>query len=249
MIDPQLPGQWKTWARSLTLDNTTRAKILADETPPQVMAAITGETALPGEATVRQRILTGGQRIVDGGFASTDGTARDIKMWMGTVLSRGGASGANPGQSQMGTVSVTTQNVLNRTTGSFLTDGWQVGDDVMMFDTATAANNGVKGAVTVVTATAMTVSGTPWTNDAASGAATRVARVAQRTMKNIPLNAGNTNAAPPVPIMSGAQDPGALPPPDTGISLGSADVFIIAAAANLSALPAQIDAYAVAALY
>src|SRR5687767_1747283 len=101
MLDPQQPGPWKDYEASLTVNDSTRAKILVDETLPAVLPAISGETALPGEVAVRQRVLTGGQRIIDGNFASTDAADKSVVIWKGTVLTR---------QADMGVASITGQN-------------------------------------------------------------------------------------------------------------------------------------------
>jgi hypothetical protein len=239
MLDAQLPGQWKNYETSITVTTGTQAKILVEENQPAILAVIAGEVVLPGEATVRQRILTGGQRIIDGGISSTDGVAKSILIWLGTILSR---------QVNMGVVSITGTNVINRTVGSFLTDGWRIGDTLMLFDDPTAANNGVAAQVTGVTAATLTLNGAPFANENPVNTL-RVIRVSQRTRKGVPLNAGNTDAAPPVPLMGGVQDPTAFAAPDTGISLDKDSVIAVSAVAALSALPARLDCYAVGALY
>src|SRR4051812_35347702 len=106
MIDAQLPGAWKNYGENFSITNGTLAKILADVAAPQVKPAIAGELALPGEATVRQRVLTGGQRIIDGVISSTDGTARSAVFYIGKQTSL---------FANMGTVTITGTNVLYRT--------------------------------------------------------------------------------------------------------------------------------------
>ena len=238
MIDAQLPGKWKTYQTSITANETTRAKILVQESQPVVLPAITGETVLPGETVVRQRVLSGGQRVFDGSFSSTDGTARSVLIWIGTVLTR---------QANMGVASTAGTNTINRTVGSFLTDGFLPGDDVMMFDAPTAANNGVLGIATGVTATVITVNGTPFTNETLT--TVRVCRVAQRTRRALAINAGNLDTTPAVQLIGGSQDPSAFLSPDAGISLDENSIIAVSAVATISILPAQIEAFAVSALY
>ncbi|WP_291854902.1 hypothetical protein [Bradyrhizobium sp.] len=240
MRDPSYGAYWRTWSCGFVAADGTQAKILVDETPATVLPAVAGETAFPGEVTVRQRILQGGCRVIDGSLASSDGTARSLVLWLGRVLSRAADFG--------GTLTVTTQNVFNRAAGSFLTDGWRVGDSVMPFGMTTAANNGVAGLVTAVTALALTVNGTPYTNETMPATA-RLIRVSQRTRRAVPINAGNLDTTPAVALMGGAQDPAAPALPDTGYSLGDVDVLIAAMAAAVSALPARVDAQAVTARY
>lgn len=242
MIDPQLVGSWKEWAANFTAAATTQAKILCDVTPALVIPAISGETAIPGESGIRQRVRTGGQRIIDGAISSTDGTARSVLFYIGTQMTK---------QADMaGTSTVTTSNTFTRGAGTntFLTDGWQVGDGAMPFNMATAANNGVLGIVTSVTATTLVVNGAPYTNETMP-TGSRIFRVQQKTRKGIPLNSGNTDTAAPVPLLGGTQDPTALLGSDIGLSLGPDGALILAMFAAVSALPAQVSAWASSALY
>lgn len=240
MLDPTYPGYWRKWSCGFVAADGTQAKILVDETPAQVLAAISGETFVPGESAVRQRILQGGCRVIDGSIASTDTNAKSMLFFVGRVLSRTSAFGA--------TLTVTGQNVFNRASGSFITDGWQVGDTVMPFGMTTAANNGVAGIVTAVTALALTVNGTPYTNETMPSTA-RLIQAAQRTRRAIAISSGNTDSAPAVALLGGTQDPAAASLPDTGLSLGDVDVLIAAMVAAVAALPAVITAHAIAARY
>lgn len=239
MIDAQLAGQWKLWVENFTVTNTTLAKIIADVAPPNIQPAASGEAALPGEGSVRQRVLTGGQRIINGSISSTDGTARDVKFWVGRQASL---------FANMGAPSITGTNTINRTVNSFVSDGWKPGDVGMIFGATTAANNGSGFVVTAVTALAITVNGTPFTNETFP-AGTRLFRIAQWTQRNIPINAGNGSATPPVQLLGGTQDPDNFAAPDIGLSLGPDDALIANMLANVSALPAFVGIRAHAALY
>lgn len=239
MIDAQLPGQWKQNILSFTITNTTQAKILVDVAPPLVVAVISGEVALPGESAVRQRILTGGQRVIDGNWTSTDGTARSGRLWVAQQQSL---------FANMGTVSISGTNAVNRSVGSFITDGWEVGDTFMVFGSATAANNGVFAQVTAVTATVLTANGAPFSN-VSEGAGFRVLNVALRYQKPLAITAGTIDGTPPVPLLGGTQDPSSAPQPDIGISLDQNGMLLASVAATLSALPARVDVHAQAILY
>lgn len=240
MLDPSYGAYHRLWSCGFVAADGTQAKILVDEAAAQVLAAISGETALPGEATVRQRILMGGSRVIDGSIASTDGTARSLLIWLGRVLSRVSDFGA--------TTTVTGTNAFNRASGSFVTDGWRAGDTVMPFGMTTAANNGVAGVVTTVTSTVLTVNGTPYTNETMPTTA-RLMRVSQRTRRGLPISSGNTDTAPAVGLMGGSQDPAAPALPDTGYSLGDVDVMIVGMVAAVSALPASVQVQAITARY
>lgn len=238
MIDAQLPGQWQGSEVSFVAANGTQAKILCDVAPPMVVPAIAGEVQLPGESTVRQRIRTGGQRIIDGAIAST-AAVNSILMYLGTLLSL---------YAGLGVPTITGTNTLNRTAGSFITDGWKVGDSLMGFGHLTPANDGVMAICTAVAAGALTFNGAPFTNENVP-AGYRAFRVALKTRRGVPLNAGNTDAIPPVQLLGGTQDPSAFLPPDTGLSLGPNDALIVAMAAAVAALPAQVQAHAISVLY
>lgn len=241
MLDAQLPGQWREYDTSIIAATSTAAKILADVAAPAVMPAISGETALPGEAAARQRILTGGQRIIDGDWTSTDSVAKSVRLWVATQMSLY----ANMG---VVTTTATTNGTFTRTVGSFITDGWQVGDSAMIFGSAIAANNGVLVQITTVTATVLTFNGVPLTATT-EAAGFRIVRVALRYQKAIAITAGSIDGTPPVPLLTGTQDPASLPPPDTGLSLGPNGMVLVSVAAATSALPARIDVHAIAALY
>jgi hypothetical protein len=239
MVDAQLPGYWREWLESFTVTNAALCKILCDVTPAQVVAAVGSEVALPGESTVRQRVLTGGQRILDGTIASTDGTNRSALIYTGRETTL---------YADMTTASTTGTNVVNRSAGSFITDGYKVGDSIMLFGCPTAGNNGLLAQVTAVAALTLTCNGTPFTNET-MGAGFRVIRVSRRTQKPVPLNSGNADAVPAVALMGGSQDPSMPPQPDTGISLSAKGVLIVGMVAAVSALPARVDFSAQAALY
>lgn len=239
MLDVQLPGAWKNGNESFTAANTTLAKILLDVTPAVVGAAVSGEVPVGGESLVRQRVFTGGQRVIGGSISSTDGTAREAIIYFGKQMSL---------FANMGTVTTSGTNALNRSTGSFINDGFKVGDTVMFFGAASAANNGLLLQVTAVTATVLTFNGTAITNET-EAAGFRVFKVTQRTHRTVPINAGNTGAIPAVQLIGGTQDPSAFPAPDTGWSLDADNALIVAMTATVSALPARVDFQAESTLY
>lgn len=72
--------------------------------------------------------------------------------------------------------------------GSFVTDGWQVGDLASVIGLDTAGENGRVYVVATVTATALTLSGTPLTNDADCGADVVVVKVGGSVVTNASLD-------------------------------------------------------------
>lgn len=242
------PLEFRHFPTSLSVTNGTNAKILGDCQSASVAAAVPGETMLPGEPTLRQRVRQGGMRIIGGSISSTDGTARSVLIYIGECLTTQDAA-------VTGVLGLTTGSVT-RTIGSYITDGWRPGDSLMLFGppsannvgSATQANVGALAQVTVVSALALTVAGTPFTADAALPSGARLFRVALRTRRALAANAGNADATPPVVLMGGTQDPASANLPDTGWELGANNALIVAVTAAVSAAPARLDFLAEGAL-
>lgn len=225
-LDVSLPQAWDTKSVSLTVTNGTQAKVLVDK---QAAAAP----------------LLGGFRLIDGQVASTDGSAKSLIVWQGEELTQ---------VANMGSAQVATTGTMTRDAGSFLTDGWRVGDTAMLVHgpqgpyAGTAANYGQPFQLTAVAALTLTVNGTPLTVEAMQAGA-RLVRVAQRTRLPVPLNSGNADATPPVALMTGTQNPSSAALPDTGWQFGPSSLLLVSLAANASALPARIDVAAAIARY
>ncbi len=240
MIDGTLPGYWNNNTVSFTAASTTSAKILVDVSPAQVVAAISGETALPGESTVRQRVLTGGCRVIDGKATSSDSVARALLVYEGVQTSL---------YANMGTVATTatTNSTITRTVGSFITDGFQIGDNIMVFGAVSAANNGMIAIVTGVAAGTLTLSGTTAISVAETqSAGFRIIRVGAAYRKPVAITAGTDGTTAPVPIIGGTLDPRT---DTTGISLGANGMLIVGMQATISALPAVVSVTANFGLY
>ena len=220
-LDHTVPQEWDNSSISLTATDSTRAKVLVDR---QIAAGN----------------LLGGFRVIDGQVSSTDGTARSIIVWQGEELTT---------VSAMGTATITGTNAINRSSGDFLADGWRPTDSAMIVYGRTgpyggaAANYGTLVQVTAVSATALTVNGTPFTNETIQAGA-RIVRIAQRTRLTVPINAGNADATPPVALMTGTQNPSSAALPDTGWQYGQRSLLLVSMAAAISALPARVDAVA-----
>lgn len=239
MREPTYPGYWDNQVVSFTITNSTQAKILCDVTPAQVVAAVSGETALPGESAIRQRVLQGGCRIIDGTIASTDSAAKSLLSYVGVQTSLY----ANMG---VVTTTATTNSTVTRNAGSFITDGYQVGDKIMLFGCVTGANNGTTNIVTGVAANTLTVSGTTGIPTAETqGAGFRIIRLGRGTQIAIPANSGNADATPAIKLIGTNESR-----TDTsGVQLGATGMLIVAMSAAISALPAQIDVSAQRGLY
>jgi hypothetical protein len=232
-IDGTLPLYWDNFTECFTVTDGTQLKIMRDICPPAIVAPIVGEVPLPGESVVRQRILQGGCRVIDGQISSTDGVLRFICIYVGIQTSV---------FANMGAVSITATNTINRTVGDF-TKEYDIGDQIILGGSSVAANNGVPAIITTVTAAALTVNGAPFTNNAAEGAGFRIFETTQLGRLPIPITAGTDAATPSVPLLGGAGGT-LIPLSDNyprGIMLGPNSALFIGMFAAVSALPAQVE--------
>jgi hypothetical protein len=255
--DPGVPLATQNYIQTLTVGNTTQAKLLVPPFPGQVMNAVVGETALYGETSVRQRVFQGGQRIIDMYATLTDTTQANLlvhECLLTSSYSAVAASGMQNALAGYGTATIPAgQNAIIRTSGSFLAEGCQIGDAGYIFgDITTAANNGVLLQTTAVTSLTLSFTGTPLTAEtiAAGFQYYKIGRVSEF---NIPLSSGNINTAPNVPLFgytgSSYNSSQNKSVDELGISLGANGGIAISVVANLSALPARLDVVAKALLY
>jgi hypothetical protein len=175
--------------------------------------------------------------------ASTDTATNSLQIIKGTLMSSFSAitaSGAMPAYTGFTAGTCTTSTIV-RTGGSFVTDGWQVGDTAMVFgDTVQTGNNGILLQVTTVAALTLTVTGTPLTINAGIAAGFQVYKIGKSTTYTIAIGAGNTGSVPNVPLMGSNQSQDKTWD-STGISLGANQILIGNLTANASALPARVD--------
>lgn len=247
----------RQWQTSITVTTTTRAKMLVDHAPGGL--AMPDNSFFPGDMS---QVTRGGQRIIGGVISSTDGTNRDVLISRGSTLTTqtAGATGA---------LAVATTSTIIRASGDFRADGWTIGDGLMIFGPApstfggvgapdyslsagvyTALSSvGILGVLTGVAALTLTVNGTPLTAESLSGC--RLIRVAQSQRQTVAANSGNAAATTDVLLIGGSNelDINNLLAADRGISLGASDVMVVAAQANVSALPAQLNFNALSVLF
>lgn len=153
--------------------------------------------------------------------AQTEATARNLVLGIARRVSQPANFGA--------TKTVTSQNTINRASGSFITDGWRVNDIVMLVnvtDVFTDANHATFGVVSAVAATTLTVTGTPFTNQSPMSDSLSLYKVALQTTHNIPASAGNTNAVPSVAALGLTQWPMIDGSPGRFLTLGPNDLLV-----------------------
>jgi hypothetical protein len=226
-VNSALPAGFLNTKTSLTAGNTTAAKVLVDTQPA---AAATGSSPL----------LYGGASVIAATVSSTDAAAQSLILWGGSVLTtEGGSTGAM----------TTTTSTIVRASGSFIADGWRVGDAVMVFaapgTAPNAAVDGILGLITSVSALTLTVNGTPFAAlTLASGS--RICKVAQHLRMPVPAGAGTNGTAANVSLLGNTLDASVL---QTEIKLGASDLLAVSSAATLSALPAYMSVSAQVARY
>lgn len=224
-LDSTYPQALFNSSVSFSAANTTLLKVLVPQTPAS------------GN-------LLGGIRVEDMTAASTDGTARNIQLYEAKFATL---------YANMGTVTITAQSVINRTAGSWLTDGpegagYSVGDQICMQGSAQSANNGATGIVTAVTALVLTVNGTPFTNQNPEGAGFTVYDIAAKTYIPVPATAGSAAGVPNVPCL-GALQFQERSIDQLGIDLGPTGAILVSMAATISVLPALVQVRATGRLY
>lgn len=198
--------------------NGVAAKVLVE---PQVGSAAVG--TLPA--------FYGGSTVIDLTAVSTD-IVKDFFLYQGKILTTQDAAATG--------AMTTTTSTIPRTVGSFITDGWQVGDLVMTFapvgTAANAAMDGISGSVTAVSDLTLTVSGTPFAA-LTLAAGTRVARVAPLFRTTITAVAGMDGVVANVALLGNSKDSSSI---RTERKLGPTDMLIGAMQAAVGALPAFV---------
>lgn len=204
---------------SFVAANSTLAKVL---TEPYVGAAAVG--VLPA--------FYGGCTVIDLTASSTD-VSKDIILYHGDILTTQDVT--NTG------AMTTTTSTIPRTNGSFITDGWKVGDLVMTFAPFNAAPNvamdGVLGIITTVAALTLTVNGTPFAA-LTLAAGTRIVRVSPYVRVNVPANSGTNGTLPNVLLLGSSVDSTATP---LERKFGPTEMLIGAMQASVGALPAYVS--------
>lgn len=209
---------------AFTVTNGTVAKILVDQIP-----AATASGSLPP--------YYGGGTLIDLTATSSDSADKDVIFYIGTVLTT---------QDPTSTGSITTgaQNSLTRGSGSWITDGFEVGALAMIFTAAGTAQvvtgiDGIPLIVTGVTATVLTFNGTPL----AAGAnvlttGTRICAVADKSRTTILAGAGNSTGVANARLLANPIYDNSVVTSE--VKFGPDNILAIAMASTVSALPAQI---------
>ncbi len=225
-LNAAVPAAFQNAIANLIAADGTNAKVLVD-----VLAAVAAGATSP--------LFFGGGSVIDITAASTDAASKDLVLWIGQVLTTvGAATGA----------AATTASTITRTTGDFVVDGWKPGDLAMCFNAtgvARQATDGVLGIVTGVTATTLTVNGTPFSALTLTSGC-RVCRMSYKFRAPVAGNAGTNGTGTSVSLLNNSLDGSVL---RYEKKLGVNELLAVSAAAAVSALPAYINVSADVARY
>lgn len=222
-----VPAEFDSHTVTFIAANGTACKVVADTSGGEV-------------GTATSPLHYGGGALIDLTVCSTDGTAREVAAYVGQVA-------VTQQTTDTGTMATTT-STITRVNGSFITDTLRVGDAVMLFSPKTLAPNaavdGILCVVTAVTATTLTLNGTPLAA-LTLAAGTRLAKVGLIAKAAVPISAGSLVGTPSVQLMTGNSGTAVT----TDRKLGSDDLLIIGMSAAVSALPALVSVTAQIAHY
>ena len=205
---------------TFTAANTTLAKVLVDAIPS---AAATGNDPL----------FVGGCSVLDILATSSDAANKDVLLYVGQIAT---TQGSGPTGAM-----TTTTSTIPRATGSFITDGWLVGDLAMCFAPfGTAPNAAVDGILCVVTGVAagtLTLNGTPIAAlTLATG--TRIVRVSPYMRVTVAAGSGTNGTTSNVNLLNNGADSSVM---RYERKLGPTDMLIAAMQATTSAVPAAVS--------
>ncbi len=209
---------------SFIATNGTTAKIVVEQIPAE-----TATGTLPP--------YYGGGTLIDLTATSTDAASKDVILYVGQLLTTQGAS-------TTGSITTATQNSLVRGSGSWIADGFRVGELAMIFaaagtDQVVAGIDGIPLIVTAVTALAITFNGTPLASGSnALTAESRIFAVADKVRCTVPANSGNSSTIPNALLLGNEDFDNSKVL--TELKLGASNVLIAAMQTAVAALPAQV---------
>jgi|GEM_PF-6536703 len=199
-------------------NNGTVAKILLDVLAP-ASAVLTG-TPSP--------LFLGGGSIFDIVATSSDAAAKDILLWHCRVMSTPSV------------LLTTTANTLGRATGTWVSEGYQVGETLMLFGTSGNGNSGQDGIPCMITSIVnqvITFQGTPLAASAGLTSGTRVCKAYNWQRQTVTAGSGITSGVASQQILGGSNDGSTV---RSERKIGKNDIIAVSMQAAVSALPAQV---------
>lgn len=186
-------GNWRpTDTLRISQADATAAKRLLTASKGNV----TPDGTMPvGSSLLAGKGLIGGTRLHALMAMNAANAANTIRRWIGTgILSKA---------ADMGAVGVTAGSTptISRTVGSFLADGWLVGDGIILEGAANRENN-VASQVMAVTATTLQLSAAAITTAQAANPAISLWRGVSGPLSAIAASAGAAAATPPLDLLT-----------------------------------------------
>lgn len=219
--DASYPAVWDGGQATFTAANGTDCKVVLHRSlAGQAIGAITS---------------TGGHRAIDVTAVSADAASKDVVLYNGKALTVRDAAGT-------GTITLAA-STATRVNGDWRNEGWRIGDLVALFappTQAALAQEGKIGVVTGLTATVLTVNGTPWGAETLSTDGVMAVRLSPRgrLTPDAASVAGTPNAGGSKGLIGSVLDPTA---DRTGMGLGPNELLIAQMATAVAALPAYVS--------
>lgn len=158
-----------------------------------------------------------GSRVHQASFTSTDNANIDAKLYYIEQLTS---------QADMGTATHVDggggSDTLTRTTGSFITDGWKVGDILFVHGSTTRANDYIIELTGVAALTLTFATGTVNTGEVLPSGGV-LYRAAQLGWYDIPADSGNADATAAIDLLDDSVNPMFDASPDRYIIIGAND--------------------------
>jgi len=219
--DPQFVAEYRDSIIQLTDQHSTRPRVVCK-----------GGTAVAYSASDPTVYREGGSRIHALSVTTNDAANNTVVL---------GRARRRTLVSDMGTASIATTSTITRSSGSFVTDGFLVGQRIAILPlnegdgaNLTTAANGQILTLTTVAATTLTVSGTPLIAETIL-AGFAIYQMMQHSVTSVPLNSGFASGVPAVSLLSSSVMPWVDDTPNRFLTLGPTEYLWAAAGTALGA--------------
>jgi len=192
---PAYIGNYRTEQLALVPDFAARPRIL---------------WRAPSDTTIR------GSRIHALAYANSTGGTRTVDLMLGKVMTKG---------ADMGAPAITGLNAMTRSAGSFLTDGWRIGQRLLLQGATTVANDAL-AVVTAVAAGQLTFAAATFSVNEALPAAIELIRATQLHSTNVAVSSGFTDGSPSVSGLNNSMMPALDQSPGRFLTLGANELLL-----------------------
>lgn len=167
--------------------------------------------------------------------SQTTASALTARMYIGALLNQVGTTPALAGAATDlgGTAAVAGLNAITRSSGSFITDGWQVDDLAILIGSTTLAN-AIAARVTAVASGQLTFIASSFATNETLPAGAQLYRAGSIAVSTIAANAGNAAGTSALDVLSDGK-PFVDASPNRNLILGPGGAVFMALASSLSA--------------